>query len=96
MIIQGVSQLAQGFNKAFIVFAMVVAPLTISTAQQNSTNQAPSIDGQRRPGEEAVEKMEAEMRAKRAIKEEEKQYRENLEREPVSGVVGELRAGERE
>jgi hypothetical protein len=80
MIIQGVSQLAQEFNKALIVFAMIAAPFTISTAQQNSTNQAPSIDGQRRHGEEAVERMEAEMRAKRAIKEEEKQYRENLER----------------
>jgi hypothetical protein len=80
MIIQGVSHLAQVFKKALVVLAMLSAPLSISIAQQTATTPPRSTDGQRHPGEEAVERMEAEMLAKRAIKQEEKQYRENLER----------------
>jgi hypothetical protein len=78
MINQGVLQLARAFTKTLIVLALLGAPLTI--AGQNSTMQSPSIDGQRRDRDDPLHTMEAEMLATRAIKEEEKQYRENLER----------------
>jgi hypothetical protein len=80
MINQGVLQLADAFTKALIVLALLGVPLTISVAGQNSTMQTPSADGQRRDRDDPLETMEAEMLAKRAIKEEEKQYQENLER----------------
>ena len=80
MINQGVLQLTEAFTKALIVLALLSVPLTISIAGQNSTMQTPSADGQRRDRDDPLEKMEAEMLAKRAIKEEEKQYQENLER----------------
>jgi hypothetical protein len=80
MITQGVLQLVEQFTKALLVLAILGAPLTISIAAQNSTMQAPSADGQRRDRDDPLETIEAEMLAKRAIKEEERQYRENLER----------------
>jgi len=80
MINQAVLQLTKAFTKALIVLALLSVPLTISIAGQNSTMQTPSADGQRRDRDDPLEKMEAEMLAKRAIKEEEKQYQENLER----------------
>jgi hypothetical protein len=78
MLNQGVLQPAKAFTKALIVLALLGAPLTI--AGQHSTMQSPSVDGQKRDRYDPLETMEAEMLAKRAIKEEEKQYRENLER----------------
>ncbi|HEV2829742.1 MAG TPA: hypothetical protein VGW76_19235 [Pyrinomonadaceae bacterium] len=80
MITQGVLQLTKSFTKALVVFAILGAPFTISIAAQNSQIHAPSVDNQRRERDDPLETMEAEMLAKRAIKEEEKQYRENLER----------------
>ena len=77
---QGDLQFAQVINKAFIVLAMLAAPISVCVAQQNSSIFTPSKSSQRRPEDEAVEKMASEMLAKRAIKEEEKQYQENLER----------------
>jgi hypothetical protein len=80
MITQGVLQLAAAVTKALVVLAMLSAPLTISVSGQNSTMQTPSPDGQRRDRDDPLATMEAEMMAKRAIKHEEEQYQENLER----------------
>lgn len=78
MINQGVLKLTRAFAKALIFLGLLGAPLTI--AGQHSIMQSPSVDGQRRDRDDPLQTMEAEMLAKRAIKEEEKQYRENLER----------------
>ena len=80
MNIQGYFQFVRTIKKALIVFAMLAAPISVCVAQQNTSIFAPSRPSQRRAEDEAIEKMAAEMLAKRAIKEEEKQYRENLER----------------
>ena len=78
MITSGVLKLGHAFCKTFVLLAIFAAPITISTAQQSSS--LPPVDPQRREREDPFETMAAELKAKRAIKEEDKQYRENLER----------------
>ena len=86
MINQGVLQLAKAFTKALIVLTLLGAPLAI--AAQHSTMPSPSVDGRKRDRYDPLERMEAEMLAKRAIKEEEKQYQENLERARDLSTLG--------
>ena len=77
----GLSEPFRALRKAFLVAALLAAPLTVSFAQQSSGMRAPgSVDMHRRDPEDPLATMEEEMKAKRAIKEEDKQYRENLER----------------
>jgi hypothetical protein len=80
MSIQGDLQFAQAIKGALIVLGMLMAPLGIAVAQQTTSSQPRTGLNQRRAEDEAIERMAAEMLAKRAIKEEEKQYRENLDR----------------
>lgn len=78
MILPGGLQFAGAFNKALLILAMLAASLGTSFAQTAGNG---AVRSQRRAEEdEAIEKMASEMLAKRAIKEEEKQYQQNLER----------------
>jgi septation ring formation regulator EzrA len=69
---------ARSFSKAIVVLSLLVTPLLISTAQDRI--QQPLASEGDNHNDHPLSTMEEEMRAKRAIKEAERQYQENLER----------------
>jgi hypothetical protein len=78
---QGLSESVRVLSKALCVVALLAAPLTVAFGQQATGMRAPgSVDMHRRDPEDPLATMEEEMKAKRAIKEADRQYRENLER----------------
>jgi septation ring formation regulator EzrA len=69
--------LGRSFSKAIVVLSLLITPLLISTAQDRIQQPlASDADNNDRP----LSTLEEEMRAKRAIKEADRQYQENLER----------------
>jgi len=74
-------KLAATLGKALIVFSLIVTPLSSSTAQSIVRRQKPPSDPTKADEDkEPFTVVEEEMRAKRAIKEADREYQENLGR----------------
>ncbi|HEV7747709.1 MAG TPA: hypothetical protein VGO56_22105 [Pyrinomonadaceae bacterium] len=84
---QALSKLSRRLGKTVIVFGLIAAAFTLASAQKQAIrvgahNQIPTEpDGSKKGDrEEPLTVVEEEMKAKRAIKEADKEYQENLER----------------
>jgi hypothetical protein len=74
-------KVAKRFGKALIVLSLIATPLTLSSAQRLAHSQKPLTDDPSKSDEkEPLTVVEEEMRAKRAIKEADREYQENLGR----------------
>jgi hypothetical protein len=76
---QGLSESLRVISRTLFVLALLATPLTVSFAQ-SSMRTPVSVDPHARDREDPFETMAEEMKAKRAIKEADKQYQENLDR----------------
>jgi len=72
-------KLAAGLGKALVVITLLALPLTSSSAQSLGQTIPPASDGSKK-AEEPASIVEEEMRAKRAIKEADREHQENLAR----------------
>jgi hypothetical protein len=79
---QNLSKLATRIGKALVVLNLIVAPLTYAAAQASSQVQKPiSTEPTKEDGtKDPFAAVEEEMKAKRAIKEADKEYQQNLDR----------------
>jgi len=82
MMPQSLLKLAVTLGKALIVISLVASPLSFTAAQNILHKQKPLSDDptKRDDDKEPLTVVEEEMRAKRAIKEADREYQENLER----------------
>lgn len=73
-------KLATTCSKAVIVVSLLVSPLIVCSAQSLRQDQKLPSDDPTKPEKDQITMAEEEMRAKREIKEADKQYQENLDR----------------
>ena len=80
-------KLVKRFSKGLIVLVLIFTPLTLSGAQRLAYAQRP-LDDPTKGEKEPLTVVEEEMRAKRAIKEADKEYLENLGRARDLSTLG--------
>ena len=78
MMTTGLSKLTKKIGKALLVISLILAPLIVSAAQLQQKKALP--DDPTKPEKEELTVAEEELKAKRAIKEEDREYQENLGR----------------
>lgn len=82
-------QLATKLGKALVVISLIAAPLTLSGAQRVGNQQKPmSDDATKDENKDPLTVVEEEYRAKRAIKEADREYQENLGRARDLSSIG--------
>lgn len=78
---QSLLQLLKKLGKALVVISLIAAPLSFSAAQRLGHTQKPLDDPSKAEDDkEPLTRVEEEMKAKRAIKEADREYQENLGR----------------